>query len=111
MIEGISILVSIAVVGALYWICSMLKHDTCDMGKLFTVILAVVGLVTGCFLYVHAFAFLRTSKEDAAWGGIAGFILTIYSLQQVVVTFRELFAKAVAPLKCDDESTQGAPDK
>ncbi len=99
MIEGIAILVSVGITGVLYWICSMLKHDTCDMAKLFTLIFAMVGLVTGVFLFAHAFTFLKTSKEDASWGGIAGVILTLYSLQQVVITFREVFAKAVEPLK------------
>jgi hypothetical protein len=101
MNEGIIILVGIAVIGLAYFVCAMWIHRTCDIGKVFTLLIVVIGLVTGVFLYVHAFVlFLRSSySEDAVWGAVAGFVLFIASLLQIVVIFRELFQKKVSPSK------------
>jgi hypothetical protein len=100
MNQGIIILVAIAVLGAAYFICAILKHGTCDIGKVFTLTVVVIGLVTGVFLYVHAYAFLKNSyHEDAMWGAVAGFVLFIASLLQIITMFRELLVPKVDPTK------------
>ncbi|MGO9591027.1 MAG: hypothetical protein ACLP3K_13400 [Candidatus Acidiferrales bacterium] len=106
MNEGIVLLVGIAIVALAYFACAMWKHHTCDIGKLFTLLIVVVGLITGVFLYVHAFAaFLKASySEDAVWGAVAGVVLFIASILQIIVMFRELFATRVDPIKLSKES-------
>jgi hypothetical protein len=100
MNEGIIILVGIAIVGVAYFVCALMKHGTCDIGKVFTLLVVVVGLVTGIFLYVHAYSFLKTSYyEDAVWGAVAGFVLFLSSLLQIITMFREVFAAKVDPTK------------
>jgi len=108
MNEGIAILVAVAALGLAYFACAMWRHRTCDIGKLFTLLIVVVGLITGVFLYVHAFAlFLKaTYSEDAVWGAVAGVVLFIASLVQIVTMFRELYARAVDPLKVTTETNQ-----
>ncbi len=108
MNEGIAILVGIAIIGLAYFVCAMWKHHTCDIGKIFTLLIVVIGLITGVFLYVHAFAvFLKGSySEDAVWGAVAGFVLVIASILQIIVMFRELFASRVDPLKFGNEKNK-----
>lgn len=106
MIEGIVVIVFVPVLGLSFWICSMLRHGTCDMWKLINASLTAFSIVIGVFLYVHSFAFLRTSKEDAAWAAIAGFLLTLYSAQQIVILFREIYAQKVEPIKVETEKNR-----
>jgi hypothetical protein len=98
MNEGIIIFVGITIVGVAYFLCALIKHGTCDIGKVFTLLVVVIGLVTGIFLYLHAYSLLKKSfAEDAAWGAVTGFVLFLYSLMQIITMFRELFAKKVNP--------------
>jgi hypothetical protein len=105
MIEGIIILVSIAVIGLAYFACAIFKHGTCDIGRVFTLLVVVVGLVTGAFLYIHAYTFLKASfLEDAVWTAVAGIVLFISSGQQIVVMFRKQFVRRIDPLKRNNET-------
>jgi hypothetical protein len=100
MSEGIIILSAIGVVGLAYFVCAMTKHGTFDIGKCFTLLVVVFSFVTGILIFVHAVVFLRTKSsyyEDAVWSAIAGMVLCFWSAQQVIVMFRELFAKKVDP--------------
>ena len=100
MNEGIIILVGITIIGVAYFVCALTKHGTCDIGKVFTLLVVVIGLVTGVFLYLHAYTQLKNSfAEDAAWSAVAGFVLCLSSLLQIITMFRELFAKKVDPTK------------
>ena len=102
MNQGIAILVGIFLVGLIFFVCSHLKHGTCDMGKLFNLVVVVISAVTGTYLCIHAIELAKVSHPDAAWVGVAGFILTVFSVQQAINVFRELFAKKVAPTKLED---------
>lgn len=104
MNEGIVILVVIAVLGLAYFACAIWKHRTCDIGKVFTLLIVAVGLITGIFLYSHAFSlFLKVSySEDVLWGGIAGLVLFLASFLQIIQMFRELFAQRVDPTKVEN---------
>lgn len=104
-------LAGIFLVGLIFFICSHIKHGTCDMGKLFNLILVVFSFVTGIFLCVHAIELAKVNHPDAAWLGVAGFILTVFSAQQALNVFRELFAKKVTPTKVEavDDSAISNP--
>jgi len=67
------------------------------MGNLFSLVVVVISLVTGIYLCMHAIELGKVSHPDAAWVGVAGFILTVFSVQQTITTFRELFATRVTP--------------
>ena len=100
MNQVIVALVGIFVIGLVYFVCSHLKYGTCDMGKLFNLLVVVISFVTGIFLCIHAVqSALASQKDEVAWGGVAGFILTVFSLEQAIVVFRELIAKKVEPRK------------
>jgi uncharacterized membrane protein len=101
MNQGIAILTGIFLVGLIFFICSHIKHGTCDMGKLFNLVVVVISFVTGIFLCIHAIEIARASQPDAAWVGVAGFILTVFSIKQAINAFRELFAKKVTPTKLE----------
>lgn len=98
----IAILVGIFVIGLAYFVCAMLRHGLCDMGKLFSLLVIVFGMGTGMYLCAHAVALAKTSQPDGAWVGIAGLLLVLFSVQQTVTMFRELFAKEVEPKKLED---------
>lgn len=108
MNKGIVILAVIAIVGLAYFACAIWKHRTCDIGKVFTLLIVLVGLMTGIFLYVHAFAlFMKASySEDVLWGGIAGVVLSLASSMQVIQMFRELFATRVDPTNLEENPQQ-----
>jgi hypothetical protein len=73
------------------------------MGKLFNLLVIIISAITGIYLCIHAVELaLAGHKDDGAWVGVAGFILTVYSVQQSLNLFRELFAKKVDPTKLDD---------
>jgi hypothetical protein len=102
MNQAIAILACIFFVGLIYFVCSHIKHGTCDMGRLFNLVVVVISFVTGTFLCIHAIELAKVSHPDAAWVGVAGFILTVFSVQQAINMFRELFAKKVTPTKLGD---------
>jgi amino acid permease len=111
MNQGIAILASIFVSGLIFFICSYVKHGTCDMGNLFSLVVVVISFVTGIYLCVHAIELVKVSPpdSDAAWVGVAGFILTAFSVQQAINTFRELYGRRVTPLQASNNSTAVAP--
>ncbi len=63
-------------------------------------------MVTGIYLCMHAVELAKASHADGAWVGVAGLILTLFSVQQTVIIFRELFAKKVEPRKVEDSAQQ-----
>ena len=102
MNEGIIILVVIAIAGLAYFGCGMTKRGTFDVGKCFTLLVIVFSLVTGIFIVIHAFVFLKAKgaySEDEVWSAIAGMVLFFWSAHQTVIMFREVFAKRVDPIK------------
>jgi hypothetical protein len=108
MIEGILVLVGVGVFALAYFICAMWRHHTCDIGKLFTLLTMYVGLVTGIHLYLRAYEAFRAThaySEDIIWGGIAGVVLCLASASQVFVSFKELFATRVDPVKVRNDNT------
>jgi hypothetical protein len=48
----------------------------------------------------------KVSHPDGAWVGVAGLILALFSVQQTVIIFRELFVKKVEPTKLEDSPRQ-----
>jgi hypothetical protein len=107
MNQGIAILIGIFVVGFSYFVCAHVRHGSCDMGKLFSVLVVVVSFVTGAYLCIHAVELaLAGQKDDAAWVGVAAFVLTAFSCQQAIIMFRELFAKKVAPTKLTEKEKE-----
>jgi hypothetical protein len=100
MNEGIAFLVAVAIGGLSYFSCAMFKHGNCNMGKLFTLLVVIVGFVTGILIFIHVFVLLRgtpSHTEDAVWSAVAGIVLCFSSTQEVILMFRELFAKKVDP--------------
>lgn len=71
------------------------------MGKMFNLLVIIGSMVTGVYLCIHAVELAKVSQPDGAWVGIAGLLLALFSIQQTVIMFRELFAKRVDPTKLD----------
>lgn len=92
------------VIGVAYFICAMFKHGTCDIGKMFNLLVIVGSMVTGIYLCIHAWVLAKSSQPDGAWVGVAGLILAVFSLQQGVLIFRELFARRVQPSRLDENT-------
>lgn len=101
MNEGFIIIVFVAVVAVIYFVCSLFRHGNCDIGKCFTLLAGATGAILGVFLFLHALASVKAKApyEDALWTAIAGIILTISSCMQMVNMFREIFAKQVEPVR------------
>ncbi len=110
MNQIIAILVGVFGIGLAYFVCAMLKHGTCDMGKMFNLLVIVGSMVTGIYLCIHAVELAMKSLADGGWLGVAGILLVAFSFQQTVIMFRELFAKKVTPTKLED-STPVAEDR
>lgn len=102
MNQIIAILVGVFGIGLAYFVCAMLKHGVCDMGKMFNLLVIVGTMVTGVYLCIHAVALARESLPDGGWLGVAGILLVVFSFQQTVIMFRELFATKVTPTKLED---------
>jgi hypothetical protein len=101
MNQAIVLLASVILVGVVFFVCSHVKHGTCDMAKLFNLVFVVISFVTGIFLCIHAFQLGKVSHPDAVWVGLAGFILAVFTFQQGLNAFRELFEKKVTPTKLE----------
>lgn len=113
MNEGMAFLVAVGVGGLCYFTCSLFRHGSCNMGKLFTLLVVVVGFVTGILIFVHVFLLLRGSRahtEDTVWSAVAGIVLCFSSTQEIILMFRELFSKRVQPTlvetKADNQQEQ-----
>ena len=97
MNKVLAILIAVFLAGTAYFLCAIFRHGTCDMGKMFNLLVIVGSMVTGIYLCIHAVALALASEFDGGWLGIAGFILAAFSIQQAIIIFRELFAKRVDP--------------
>src|SRR6266436_4271491 len=97
MNQIIAILVGVFGIGWAYFVCALFKHGICDMGKMFNLLVIVGTMVTGIYLCIHAVELARKSILDGGWLGVAGTLLVVFSFQQTVLMFRELFAKQVTP--------------
>src|SRR5712691_2792498 len=95
--EGIVTLIFVAAVGVAYWICAMLKNGTCKLDGFAFLLLSAVGIVTGVYIFGGSLKRATGSSQEIIWGGITGFILTLYSLEQVIRSFRQQLARQVAP--------------
>jgi hypothetical protein len=102
MNQLIAILVGTFMIGFAYFVCAMLRHGTCDMGKTFNLLVIVGSGVTGIYLCIHAVSLARKNEADGAWVGVAGIMLAVFSFQQIIIIFRELFAKKVEPKALED---------
>jgi hypothetical protein len=102
MNQVLAILIGTFVIGLAYFVCASLKHGMCDMGKLFNLLVIVGTMVTGIYLCIHAVVLARATQPDGGWLGIAGFIVAVFSVQQTIIIFRELFAKRIDPTKVED---------
>jgi len=87
----------------------MSKHGTFDVGKYFTLLVVVFSLVTGVFIFIHAFVFLKVKgaySEEAVWSAIAGMVLFFWSAHQTVIMFREVLSKIATPIKAQQPVQQ-----
>ena len=92
----------IVLVGTPYWICARLKKGKCKFEDLVVFVLNVFGAVTGVFILLGAFKVVNT--QDAIWGGITGFCLTLFMVEKIMDAFRELFSPEVHPQGTTDQS-------
>jgi hypothetical protein len=100
--ERLILLIVLGVVALCYAVCAIVIHGNCNIGKLFTLMVLILGFVTGIFLVAHVFALVKGNprmEEDSVWTAVAGIVLCVSSLQEIVVKFRELFVKVVVPIK------------
>jgi hypothetical protein len=101
--EGLFFLASIFVAGSTFFICSHKKHGTCDMEKLFGLLVITISFDTGVFLSVHAVQLaLQGQKDDAAWVGVAALTLAAFSVKQAIILFQEVYGKKVEPKKIEN---------
>jgi ABC-type thiamin/hydroxymethylpyrimidine transport system permease subunit len=101
MNQIIAILVGTFGIGLAYFVCAMFKHGLCDMAKMFNLLIIIGSMVTGLYLCIHAVELAIKSLADGAWLGVAGILLLVFSVQQIIIMFRELFAKKVTPTKLE----------
>jgi hypothetical protein len=106
MNQWIAIVAGVFLIGLVYFACAHFRHGSCDTGKLFGMLIVVGSMVTGIYLCIHAVELARASQSDAVWIAVAGCTLTLFSLQQVIVMFRELFATKVVPTKLTREEKE-----
>ena len=109
MNEKVILLIALAVGALVYSACAIAKHGNCNIGKLFTLMVLILGFFTGILLFVHVFALVRVNprmEEDAVWNAVAGIVLCVSSAQEIVVKFRELFVKPVAPIQTGENTSQ-----
>ena len=109
MNELLALLIAFAVGAAAYSVCAFAKHGTCNIGDLFTLLVLIFGLVIGIVLFVRVWVIARThplqltSIEESAWTAVAAIVLCISSTQEIIVKFRQLFAKPVTPIKPEQD--------
>ena len=100
--EGLFFLASIFATGLAFFVCSHAKHGTCDMEKLFGLLVITISFDTGVFLSVHAVQLaLEGQKDDAAWVGVAALTLAAFSVKQAIILFKEVYSKKVEPKRIE----------
>lgn len=80
-----------------YFVCHIIKKGKCDPGELFMFVVNVTGGVTGIYIFLGAFDVIKVSPQNGLWGGITGLILTLLTLQNILIELRELFSPQVRP--------------
>ncbi len=95
--EGIVTLVFVAIVGLAFWIRSMICSGACKLDAFAFLLLSAVGIVTGIYIFGGALKHATGSSQDIIWGGITGFILTLYSVEQAYKCFRQIGPRPSEP--------------
>ena len=106
MNEKLILLIALGVGAVIYAVCAIMKHGNCNIGKLFTLMVLILGFVTGILLFTHVIGLVKSNprlEEDAVWSAVAGIVLCVSSFQEIVVKFRELFAKPAVPIRAEQE--------
>ncbi len=97
-------LIVVALIVVPFWICSQARRGGCELKVAVLLVLNVVGLVSGVFIFWRAiYGPVFQSAEDQMFAGLTGFILTLYALEQIYHSYRELFQKpdSVEPIRED----------
>jgi drug/metabolite transporter (DMT)-like permease len=102
---AVTLLAVAAVVIPYYW-TSTRRRGECDMSRLLALVFFVVGIVAGVFLFINSFGVARLSPQNALWGGIAGIVLFLFSLEGIRKEWKGL--QAQEPVKPKERVTESA---
>lgn len=101
--EAVVTLILVAVFGSAYFICSHLKRSECKLERFVVVVLWVISAVTGIYIFIGGVKAAESdpTSQNAIWGGVTGFILTLYSVEKIVADFKALFTRVIEPVEPD----------
>jgi len=90
-----------ALLGVVYWGLCMIKHKDCDSKQLAYFAGEIVGLVTGVFTVLSVHDVMKVSVQSGIVCGIAGVIIALATLTDVVKRFRDIVRKDVQPTRIE----------
>jgi len=90
-----------------YYVFAWRKCGDCDHKKLGWIAVTGLGGVTGVFIFIGCFEVMKVSVLNGVWSGIAGIIISLATMTEIIKEFKDLFRyqKEVQPVENDRSIT------
>jgi hypothetical protein len=97
---GIEI-VATGVVTAAYYALSWAIQRDCDNKRLGWIAVSSLGAVTGVFIFLGGFEVMKLSVLNGVWSSVAGVVITLATMTEIIKEFRCLRAEKIKPTTRD----------
>lgn len=97
---GIEI-VATGVVTVAYYALSWTIRGDCDNKKLGWIAVSSLGAVTGVFIFLGGFEVMKLSVLNGVWSSVAGVVITLATMTEIIKEFRCLRAEKIQPTTRD----------
>ncbi len=93
------------ILGCVFWSLCMIRHRDCDAKELAYFVGEVVGFVTGIFTVLSFRDVMKVSVQSGIVCGIAGTIIMLATLTDIIKRMRAVIRKKIEPKRIDQPTT------
>lgn len=88
-----------AIVTVAYYVFSWVRQRDCDAKNIGWMAATAFSAVTGVFIFIGCFEVMKLSVLNGVWSGIAGIVITLATITEIVKQFTCLRAEKIKPTK------------
>lgn len=97
--QGEAEVVVTAIVTVAYYLLSWNRRRDCDAKILGWMAVNALGGVTGVFIFVGCFDVMKLSVLNGVWSGIAGIVITLATMTEIIKQFAGLWTQKIQATK------------
>lgn len=94
---GIEVAATAAITFA-YYVWAWIKQRDCDAKKVGWMAVNSLGAVTGVFIFIGCFDVMKSSVLNGVWSGIAGIVITLATMTEIIKQFQCLSVQKIEPI-------------